>query len=106
MTVRVDPVMDRLRGEAWEAIAPRVFARSFGAILAMAFTEGLGGTFVHVFGKPLHVDLGGERLCPSTLAADAARSKEGLERLAALLGAGERTDAADAVERRHETPET
>ena len=92
MTVRVDPVMSRLRGEAWEAIAPRVFARTFGAILAMALTEGLGGTFVHVFGKPLHVDLHGERLCPSALAADAARSKEGLERLATLLGTGESAD--------------
>lgn len=97
MTVRVDPGMSRLRGETWEAIAPPVFARTFGSILAMALTEGLGGTFVHVFGKPIHVDLHGERLCPSALAADAARSEEGLERLATLLGADESADGGGAT---------
>lgn len=106
MTTRVDPVMSRLQGEAWEAIAPRVFSRTFGAILAMALTDGLGGAFVHVFGKPIHVDLGGERLCPATLAEDAARSQEGLERLATLLSAGEKTDAVESVERDPEPLDT
>ncbi len=85
MTVAVEPGLGQVTKPVWEAVAPVVFGRAFGAIVGMALAEDLGGTFVHVFGKPLQVDLAGLRHCPATLASEAAQSFEGLEKLRALL---------------------
>lgn len=85
MAVAVEPGLTQVTKPVWDVVAPVVFGRAFGAIVGMALAEDLGGTFVHVFGKPLQVDLAGVRHCPVTLAADAAQSVEGLERLRALL---------------------
>ena len=85
MTVAVEPGLGQVTKPVWEGVAPVVFGRAFGTLVGMALAEDLGGTFVHVFGKPLQVDLAGVLHCPMTLALEAARSAEGLERLRALL---------------------
>lgn len=69
-----------------QALVPIAFGQTFGAIVGLALVEGRGGRFVHAFGKSLQVDLDGELHCPLTLATEAARSNDGLETLAALLG--------------------
>lgn len=79
------PVLRQVNGEAWLAIAPVVLARSFGSVIAMALVEECGGRFVHVIGKPLLVEIGGEQVSPRELALEASMSHEGVARLARLL---------------------
>lgn len=85
LVVAVRPILMQVNGEVWHAIAPSVLARSLGAVVGMALVEECGGTFVHVLGKPLLVEIAGERVSPAELVLAATTSHEAGARLAHLL---------------------
>lgn len=88
IVVAVDPEMRQVNSEAWSILAPIVFERAYGAMVAMALVEDRGGAFAHVFGSPLQISLEGKLFCPWTLAREAMGSVEGGARLRNVLTVG------------------
>jgi len=85
LVIAVVPELGQANGPAWQALAPVILMRSLGAVVAMALVEERGGRFVHAFGSPLLVEIGGERVSPFLLVQDTFVAREPLLQLERLL---------------------
>lgn len=92
----VESELLQVNGPVWQALAPAVLELSLGSVVAMALVEEHGGRFVHELGRPLAVEVGGERVRPFELAEAAFTSPDAHAEMVRWLDTPPREPSVDA----------